>query len=393
MRRLLVPLLFLTAFAWSSPGAAQDAPGAAAAAGATAPTDAAAPLPLDDRGWPVGDDPGAVADAAVAAWLARPAPTLVELAGRPTEEVCAALPDLVRNPPPVAGTEVRVDDRRAADVADPEREAAFTYAAVRPGDVLDVVRVDLTRADDGAWQVARVGFRVDASAGGRDWLQTPAASLGFVALSALVLAWSLRRTSPLRRALAVAVDTVRRHRRTVIATQVVLYAVFAAGALTGSGLPDACGDAVLAVVTDAVGQLGATEAYGSGDVARAAVVTFYQNFVVVTLSLHFLLSLMLGAPTYLLALPQFFALGIPFGLLGGASLLQLLPVLVLIVLELTAYFLVVAGGGIVLGTLFRRGFGAYPEAARRAASLLVPAGLLLLTGAWYEALVLVAFGL
>lgn len=376
MRRLLAFVLFLTALAGGVPAAAQGAPEPA--------------LALDDRGWPVGDEAGAVADAAVVAWLERPAPTLVELAGRPTEEVCAALPALVRNPPPPAGTEVRLDDRRAGSVADPEVEATFTYAAVRPGDVLDVVQVDLRR--EGAdWTVARVGFRVDPAASGRVWLQTPAASWAFVALSALVVVLLLR-PSPLRRALATARDTVRRHRRTVVATQVLLYAVFGLGVLAGSGLPDACGEAVLVVVADAVGQLGATEAYGSGDVARAAVVTFYQNFVVVTLSVHFLLSLLLGAPTYLLAIPQFFVLGVPFGLLGGAAPGDLVPVVVLIALELTAYFLVVSGGGIVLGTLFRRGFGAYPEAARRAASLLVPAGLLLLVGAWYEAILLVAFG-
>jgi len=69
-------------------------------------------------------------------------------------------------------------------------------------------------------------------------------------------------------------------------------------------------------------------------------VTFYQNFVVVTFSVHFLLSMLLGAPTYLLALPQFFLLGVPFGLLGGASPLALLPVIVLVAIELTAYFLI-----------------------------------------------------
>jgi hypothetical protein len=148
----------------------------------------------------------------------------------------------------------------------------------------------------------------------------------------------------------------------------------------------------MAVLENAIGQLGASAAYGSGDVARAAVVTFYQNFVVVTFSVHFFLVLLFGIPSYLVAIPQFFLLGIPFGLLGGTTFFGLVPVLVLLVLELTAYFLVVSGGGVVLGTLFRRGFGAYPQAVRAAASLLVPAGLLLLVGAWYEAILLIAAG-
>ncbi|MFN2321609.1 MAG: hypothetical protein ABR510_01440 [Trueperaceae bacterium] len=392
MRRLVPLALLLMAFVWLGPAAAQSAPPdpvAADAAAVGATTDAV--LAVDDRGWPVGDDPEVVADAAVGVWLERPAPTIAELAGRPVEEVCAALPALVANPPPTAGTEVRLAERRPASVADSEAEASFTYAAVRPGDVLDVVQVDLVRSD-GAWSVARVGFRVDPASVGRAWLQTPIASFAFVALSVLVLL-GLLRPSPLRRALAHARDTVRRHRRTVVGTMIVLYVVFGLGVLSGSGLPDACGEAVMVVVQQAVGQLGATDAYGSGDVARAAVVTFYQNFVVVTFSVHFLLSMVLGAPTYLLAIPQFFLLGVPFGLLGGASPLALLPVIALVAIELTAYFLVVSGGGIVLGTLFRRGFGAYPEAVRRAASLLVPSGLLLLFGAWYEAVVLIVFGL
>jgi fumarate reductase subunit C len=389
MRRLVPFVLLLAAWFWFGAAAAQDGPADPAAV--DPPISDTAALPLDERGWPYGDDPAAVADAAVTAWLERPAPTIADLAGRPAEEVCAALPGLVANPPPAAGTEVRLAERRAADVADPAAEASFTYAAVRPGDVLDVVQVDLTRTEE-AWTVARVGFRVDPATTGRPWLQTPTASFAFVVLSALVLL-SLLRPGPLRRALARAGETIRLHRRTVVGTMVVLYAVFGLGVLSGTTLPDACGEAVLVVVQDAVGQLGATAAYASGDVARAAVVTFYQNFVVVTFSVHFLLSLLLGAPTYLLAVPQFFLLGVPFGLLGGASPLALLPVIALVAIELTAYFLVVSGGGIVLGTLFRRGFGAYPEAVRRAASLLVPSGLLLLFGAWYEAIVLILGGI
>jgi fumarate reductase subunit C len=387
MRRPLRLLLVVTLLAAGALGLAQ---GDVASDGAAGPAAAPSALDVDDRGWPVGDDPAAVADAAVAAWLERPSLTLVELAGRPTEEVCAALPELVANPPPPEGTRVVLEERRQAETDDPDA-ATFTYAAVRPVEVLDVVQVDLRREGE-AWTVARVGFRVDPASTGRAWLQTPAASLGFVGLSALVLALLLR-PSPLRRALATARATVRAHRRTVIATMVLLYATFGAGVLTGGGLPDACGEAALAVVEDATTQLGAVAAYASGDVARAAVVTFYQNFVVVTFSLHFLLSLLLGAPTYLLAIPQFFVLGVPFGLLGGADAGSLVPVVVLVAIELTAYFLVVSGGGIVLGTLFRRGFGAYPDAVRRAASLLVPSGLLLLFGAWYEALLLIVLGI
>jgi hypothetical protein len=211
-------------------------------------------------------------------------------------------------------------------------------------------------------------------------------------LLTLLVVLGLVRPSPLRRALAFGLSTARAHRTTIVVTMALLYGVFGLGALSGAALPPECDVAIMTVLETAVGQLGATAAYGSGDVARAAVVTFYQNFVVVTFSVHFFLVLLFGIPSYLVAFPQFFLLGIPFGLLGGTNFLGLVPVLVLLLLELTAYFLVVSGGGVVLGTLFRRGFAAYPQAVRAAASLLVPAGLLLLIGAWYEAVLVIAAG-
>jgi hypothetical protein len=381
---LLLAVLLGLALAQPAPGAAAPDP--------TAPT-VGATFDVDERGWPVGDDPGAVADAAVSAWLLRVPLSLPDLTGITPAEACLLIPDAVTAPPPPSGTRVVLEDRRALTPVDADDDrASFTYAAVRPNDVLDVVQVDLVRTED-VWRVERVGFRTATGLTGvRAWLQTPPASVAFVLLTVLVVL-GLIRPSPLRRGLAFGLRTVRAHRTTVIVTMVLLYGVFGIGALAGATLPPECETAVLVVLEGALGQLGAQQAYGSGDVARAAVLTFYQNFFVVTFSVHFFLVLLFGIPSYIVAVPQFFLLGLPFGLLGGGSLLALLPVLVLLVLELSAYFLVVSGGGILLGTLFRRGFGAYPVAVRTAASLLVPAGLLLLIGAWYEAIVLILIGI
>src|SRR5690606_40255896 len=105
--------------------------------------------------------------------------------------------------------------------------------------------------------------------------------------------------------------------------------------------------------------------YGSGDVPRAAVVTFYQNFVVVTLSVTFTLAAVLGVPAYLYAAFSFFVQGVPFGMIGGGAGAQLLVLLVVLVLELTAYFLVVAGGGMLLAPVWRRGFARGPGGVRQ----------------------------
>src|SRR5690606_8892686 len=76
--------------------------------------------------------------------------------------------------------------------------------------------------------------------------------------------------SPLRRWLGVTRASVRQHRRLVVATVLGLYAVFGLGVLAGTTLPDSCDVAVVEIVEGAITALGATAAYGSGDVPRAA---------------------------------------------------------------------------------------------------------------------------
>lgn len=326
-----------------------------------------------------GDDPSVVADEAVQAWLARPATALTDLLGRDASEVCALLPDLVAAPPPPEGTRVNLDDRRELALDDPDARR-YSYSAVRPVDRLDVVQVDVRRIDDG-WEAVAVGFRIDVS--DRGWLGSPISGGVFAGLSLLVLVLLLR-PSPLRRVLASGVGYVHEHRRLVFATMLLLYGAFAFGVWSGASLPPACDDAVVAVLGQALGQVGATDALLSGDPLRLAVTIFYQNFGVVTLLL-FWLGLLFGVPAYLLAFPQFFANGLPFGVLYDVTgPLALLGTVLLIVIELTAYFLVVAGGGMLLVTIVRKGFGAFPLALRKTLAMLTIAGVLLLVGAWYE---------
>ena len=326
-----------------------------------------------------GDDPAEVADTAVTAWLERPPTVLTDLMGRDTSEVCALLPELVAAPPPPEGTRVNLEDRREHPLDEPDRKR-FTYSAVRPLEQLDVVQVDLVREED-TWRAVSVGFRVDTA--NRGWLASPIAGGVFLGISLLVLLL-LVRPSPLRRVLAAGLGYVREHRRLVFGTMIALYLAFAAGVWSGSALPPECDDAVMAVLGQALGQVGATDALVAGDPLRLAVTIFYQNFGVVTLLL-FWLGLLFGVPAYLLAFPQFFANGLPFGVLYDVTgPLALLATAVLIVIELTAYFLVVAGGGMLLVTIVRQGLGSFPLALRKTLSMLAIAAVLLILGAWYE---------
>lgn len=334
------------------------------------------------------DSAPAVADAAVSDWLAQGRVGLDDLSSLDAEELCRVLPGLVSNLPPPAGTEVRLDDRLEQETGDPEVRV-FTYAAVRPGDQLDVVEVRTRLTADG-WQAERVGFRsLTELSGVRAWLQTPAAAWLFVGLTLLVVLALFNPASLLRRGLAASASALREHRRLVVGTLIGLYAVFALGALSGSQLPESCDAAIYEVLDTAITSLGATAAYGSGDVARAAVTTFYQNFLVVTVSVTFTLGLLFGLPAYLFAGFSFFVQGIPFGLLAGGGLAEFLVLGVLLALELTAYFLVVAGGGMLLASVWRGGLGAYAVGVRKLAAMLPVALLLLLIGAWYEATVLI----
>jgi hypothetical protein len=397
----LAALLLAAALSWT---AAQAAPGVAEgqAAGegpavAAAPPARSAPAapdaPADPAGEAASPTPAssaeAAADEAVREWLARQPINLERLAGLDAEQLCHELPGIVSEPPPPPGTEVNLDDRVERTTPEDGDVRVFTYPASRPDGQLDLVEVRLAPAD-GGWEAVRVGFLSSTEPGGvRAWLQTPSAAFGFIALSVIVAFMLAQPGSPLRRWLTATRAAVSEHRRLVVITVLALYAVFGLGVLAGTTLPDSCDVAIVEIVEGAITSLGATAAYGSGDVPRAAVVTFYQNFVVVTLSVTFTLAAVLGVPAYLYAAFSFFVQGVPFGMIGGGAGAQLLVLLVVLVLELTSYFLVVAGGGMLLATVWRGGFGGLAAGFRKLLSTLPAALVLLVAAAWFEAAALI----
>lgn len=345
----------------------------------------AAALPWASAQLASGEDPATVADQAVRTWSEQESLDLGALLSAPAEEVCRDLPALVGNPPPPAGTEVNLEDRQPREVPEPDRRS-FTYPAELPSGELDVVQVDLQQSE-GIWNATSVGFR-PTGATGRAWLADPLVGVAFLLLSVAAVFFSIR-TSFLRSWLLEGFGLLRKHRGIFIGTMILIYGSFALGALTGSALPEACGEAVLTVIQDSLEAAGAIQAIESGNIVRAAVTIFYQNFAVVNIVLFFTLALMFGVPAYLGAAVILFANGIPFGLVGGIGLLQLLFIAILIFLELTAHAVVVAGGGIFVRTLITEGFGSYSVGIRRLLLMVPIAFLLLLVGAWYESLLIV----
>jgi len=335
----------------------------------------------------VGDDPEALADEAVRAWLATDVVSLSELGTMDAEAVCEALPALFAAPPPPSGTDVAIEDRQARDTGDANR-LRFTYAAEVPPNRLEVVEVLLTRDGD-AWRVEGVGFQIDVGSG-RSWLTTPQAGLVMV-LFTLAFVFGLARRSFLQRWLREGAAAIREHRRLVTWTMLLGWSVVAAGFWTGSQLPDACETAVVTILGSTLDSVGATAALASGDVAQTAAVIYYQNFFVVTLTVLLGSAVLLGVPAYLLASASFFAQTTAFGVLGLGSGWGLIAIVVLMILEFTAYFLVVSGGGMLVATLVRGGLTALGSGYRKLFSVISWSALLLLIGAWYEALILLAF--
>jgi hypothetical protein len=324
--------------------------------------------------------PESLADEAIQNWLNSKRPDIKVLMTKTPQELCAELPGFINSPPP--DTKVNLQDRKTLASTDTTIKR-FSYPAELPGGQLAIVEVSLKQHET-SWEVNQVGF-LPQRVSGRAWLQNPITGYIFAGFSLYILFLLLRPSSFLRRWLKEGWQVIREHRRLVIGTMLTLYMLFGLGVFTGSQLPPECDQSISEIINTAVSSVGATDAYDSGNVARAAVVTFYQNFVSVTLFVLFGTGLIFGVLAYLVSGLSFYVQGIPFGLLVDAGLGQLVFVLILLFLELTSYFLVVAGGGMILITVIRKGLRGFNEGVRKSALMLPFAMLMLIIGAWYEA--------
>jgi hypothetical protein len=172
-------------------------------------------------------------------------------------------------------------------------------------------------------------------------------------------------------------------------TVALLYGLFAIGFVTGQNLSEVCAQLFLNFFQASLEEIGAGEATASLNIARLATVIFFQNFTFGAVISTFGMALLFGIPAYFLNAIRFYVIGIPFGYQGFGGLLELLLALILFVVELMAYVLITAGGGMLLITLIRQGFKGLNLAFRKLAMMLPIAMLLLVIGAWYEALVII----
>lgn len=328
-----------------------------------------------------GDSPEAVADAAVEAWLNRAESfDYFALAQESAEAMCEELTVLGQDPRIIQEATVNLDDRRELSTEN-EDVRRYSYSARLSDSLLGSVQVRVVRDGD-SWQAQGVRLRLnDTGVGLPDFMRSSTATIVFVLFSVYML-YLLARPSWFRRWLAEGYAVLKDHRRITLGTIIALYGVYTLGSLAGTAVPE-CQEALATVVGGSLEDTGVVDIVRNGNIPQTAAVITYWNFLQGAILTTFSPAFLFGIPAYLINLARFFVLGFALAPVGPQAALLVFHVPV-IVIELLAYILVTAGGGIFLATLIRQGFSGFREGVRRLA-LTVPIALVLLTvGAWYE---------
>ncbi|TBH20493.1 hypothetical protein [Thermus thermamylovorans] len=302
---------------------------------------------------------------AVGRWLrGELSPRLEEVLRAPPEEAPGLLERYARFPPPPPGLTVNQES--------PKVEGdRVRFPAARGEEVGEVVVV----LEGGEAQ--RVYFRPQGMAL-PPYLLTPLAGWGFLLLSLFWL-FLLFQPSPFRAWLLESLALIGAHRGLYLFTNLLLYGLFALGALLAYGMPELA-RALQVLFGGALEAIGLGEAVGRGVLVLAGVI-FHWNFSQGLFLTGFLPALLLGVPVLLLNAVRYFVFGFALSpaLLGPAFLLHL-PTLLL---ELQAYILVTFGGLVLLAKT--AGGEGYRKGLRGLLLAFYLGALFLLLAAWYEA--------
>ena len=326
--------------------------------------------------------PEVVANKAVKAWLDRAEKFELDFSRFFTEEpeaMCEELTDFGQMPNLIKVTEVNFDDTNVTETSETTR--TYTYASKTRESLLGKVIVKLELTNSGEWEAKTV--RLDFSSGAPSplsQLNNPTTSWVFLFLSFYLLYLCLK-PSFFRRWLTKGIEVIREHKRIVLGTVIALYSAFVLGVLTGQTMPENCNAYITETLSQGTNDIGIIEIIQTGDIARIAAAITFWNFSMGAIITTLLPASLFAVPAYILNLLRFFYLAIPFANIPTQTLTLHLPV---IIIELLAYILITAGGGIFLATLIRKGWKGYREGLRKL-FLMVPIALVLLViGAWYE---------
>jgi hypothetical protein len=160
--------------------------------------------------------------------------------------------------------------------------------------------------------------------------------------------------------------------------------MYGLGSMVGVSLPE-CQLALASLVGGSLEDIGILEVLANNNIAQTAAAITYWNFVQGTLTTTLFPAVLFAIPAYILNISRFFVLGFALAPVGPQASLLLFHIPV-IVIELMAYTLVTAGGGILLRTIAKRGFGNIRLAINNLMLMVPIAFLLLVIGAWYESI-------
>lgn len=210
------------------------------------------------------------------------------------------------------------------------------------------------------------------------FLASPVIPWLFVAFTILVAA-GIFLWLPLKQGFRSALGLIRENWGLYLGTNLVLYGLFIAGQAAGAADPELA-LALSSFVGSALEQTGVTQ--GMGDVWSLATFIFYWNFSRGLLLTTFVPALFFGLPAALFNAFRLLILGVPLSpaLSPLDTFLFHIPTLII---ELQGYILVSFGGLVLLARLVH-GQG-YRSGLAALGLTLIPAGLCLLIGAWYEA--------
>lgn len=310
------------------------------------------------------------ADAAVRTWLAGGFTTKID-----PEDPWKALRQTLNFQPAPRDGRVNVALREFG-TAEGNTETYRYPVADRAGNLL-TYDVTVTRGTDGTWTPTRI-MPEAAQASLPESLKSPLATVVFALLSVAFVVAAFTNTfirEGLRRALAIARETLPVYG----VINALLYGVFALGMAFGVSFPEAARE-LGNLLGGSLRQTGILDF--ASNVPSLALGIFTWNFMSGAFLTTYVPGLFLGVPAPLFNLARFFAIGVALapteGL--GASFWLHLPV---IIIELQAYIFIACAA---VGWLFRWPRVGFVRAWRDYAYSLLPAALLLLIGAWYEAL-------
>ena len=327
-----------------------------------------------------GTSPEVVSSQAVKAWLKRAEQfELSQFFKGDPEALCQELSAFGQLPNWVKDTEVNFDDVNVIETN--ETTHTYTYASKTNETLLGQVRVELNKTDD-EWEAQSV--RLNFSSGS----PSPLSQMNYPLTGWLFLFFSVYltylclRPSWFRDWFMKGVEVLKAHRRIVLGTVIGLYSAFVLGIVVGNGLPEACHAYITEMLNTGVSDIGIVEVLETGDIARVAAAITFWNFSMGAIVTTLLPASLFALPAYLLNFSRFFYIAIPFADLPPVAVVAHLPV---IVIELLAYILVTAGGGIFLATLIRQGWRkGYREGLKRLFLMIPIALVLLVIAAWYE---------